>query len=229
MMTNSGSVLLWLNSSFAQIKAHLFDHIKWKWESNTKTHKIQEKEIICKLKRGQTAAAGEIYSCLVCWRGDSLFYDPAALLFPERRYVTPSSLHSPVLVLTAASTTPFTSSSLQPQQRLEENRYRTFTANISDPDLDRMSAHLMTVGETFPVVIPWKCFHDTSSCRRTFLSHGLCWLFQLVMEFCGAGSITDLVKNTKGNSLKEDWIAYISREILRVGPPSHIKSQIRAL
>lgn len=41
-------------------------------------------------------------------------------------------------------------------------------------------------------------------------------LLQLVMEFCGAGSITDLVKNTKGNSLKEDWIAYISREILRV-------------
>ncbi|KAM9486037.1 mitogen-activated protein kinase kinase kinase kinase 4-like isoform 5-T5 [Clarias gariepinus] len=37
----------------------------------------------------------------------------------------------------------------------------------------------------------------------------------LVMEFCGAGSITDLVKNTKGNWLKEDWIAYISREILR--------------
>ncbi|XP_032325564.1 mitogen-activated protein kinase kinase kinase kinase 4 isoform X21 [Camelus dromedarius] len=37
----------------------------------------------------------------------------------------------------------------------------------------------------------------------------------LVMEFCGAGSITDLVKNTKGNALKEDWIAYISREILR--------------
>uniref|UniRef100_A0A671SYK5 non-specific serine/threonine protein kinase n=1 Tax=Sinocyclocheilus anshuiensis TaxID=1608454 RepID=A0A671SYK5_9TELE len=37
----------------------------------------------------------------------------------------------------------------------------------------------------------------------------------LVMEFCGAGSITDLVKNTKGNTLKEEWIAYISREILR--------------
>uniref|UniRef100_A0A8C8A7C0 non-specific serine/threonine protein kinase n=1 Tax=Oryzias sinensis TaxID=183150 RepID=A0A8C8A7C0_9TELE len=31
----------------------------------------------------------------------------------------------------------------------------------------------------------------------------------LVMEFCGAGSVTDLVKNTKGSSLKEDWIAYI--------------------
>lgn len=41
-------------------------------------------------------------------------------------------------------------------------------------------------------------------------------VLQLVMEFCGAGSITDLVKNTKGNTLKEDWIAYISREILRV-------------
>lgn len=39
---------------------------------------------------------------------------------------------------------------------------------------------------------------------------------QLVMEFCGAGSVTDLVKNTKGSSLKEDWIAYICREILRV-------------
>uniref|UniRef100_A0AAQ4RJQ0 non-specific serine/threonine protein kinase n=1 Tax=Gasterosteus aculeatus aculeatus TaxID=481459 RepID=A0AAQ4RJQ0_GASAC len=38
----------------------------------------------------------------------------------------------------------------------------------------------------------------------------------LVMEFCGAGSVTDLVKNTKGSSLKEDWIAYICREILRV-------------
>uniref|UniRef100_A0A674BDD1 non-specific serine/threonine protein kinase n=1 Tax=Salmo trutta TaxID=8032 RepID=A0A674BDD1_SALTR len=37
----------------------------------------------------------------------------------------------------------------------------------------------------------------------------------LVMEFCGAGSITDLIKNTKGNSLKEEWTAYICREILR--------------
>jgi len=36
----------------------------------------------------------------------------------------------------------------------------------------------------------------------------------LVMEYCGAGSITDLVKSTKGNSLKEEWISYISKEIL---------------
>jgi hypothetical protein len=27
---------------------------------------------------------------------------------------------------------------------------------------------------------------------------------KLVMEYCGAGSITDLVKSTKGNSLKEE-------------------------
>ncbi|XP_059908575.1 TRAF2 and NCK interacting kinase a isoform X2 [Gadus macrocephalus] len=37
----------------------------------------------------------------------------------------------------------------------------------------------------------------------------------LVMEFCGAGSVTDLIKNTKGSSLKEEWSAYICREILR--------------
>ena len=37
----------------------------------------------------------------------------------------------------------------------------------------------------------------------------------LVMEFCGAGSITDLVKSAKGSCLKEEWIAYICREILR--------------
>uniref|UniRef100_A0A3P8WYP7 Protein kinase domain-containing protein n=1 Tax=Cynoglossus semilaevis TaxID=244447 RepID=A0A3P8WYP7_CYNSE len=37
----------------------------------------------------------------------------------------------------------------------------------------------------------------------------------LVMEYCGAGSVTDLVKRTKGNCLKEDWIAYVCREVLR--------------
>ncbi|XP_023236306.1 mitogen-activated protein kinase kinase kinase kinase 4-like isoform X1 [Centruroides sculpturatus] len=35
------------------------------------------------------------------------------------------------------------------------------------------------------------------------------------MEYCGAGSVTDLVKSTKGQCLKEEWIAYICREILR--------------
>ena len=39
---------------------------------------------------------------------------------------------------------------------------------------------------------------------------------QLVMEYCGAGSVTDLVKSTKNRTLKEDWIAYICREVLRV-------------
>ena len=33
----------------------------------------------------------------------------------------------------------------------------------------------------------------------------------LVMEYCGAGSVTDIVKSTKGQTLKEDWIAYICR------------------
>lgn len=37
----------------------------------------------------------------------------------------------------------------------------------------------------------------------------------LVMEYCGAGSVTDLVKSTKMLSLREDWIAYICREITR--------------
>ncbi|OQR73670.1 misshapen kinase 1-like [Tropilaelaps mercedesae] len=37
----------------------------------------------------------------------------------------------------------------------------------------------------------------------------------LVMEYCGAGSVTDLVKSTKGQQLKEEWIAYVCREILR--------------
>ena len=35
------------------------------------------------------------------------------------------------------------------------------------------------------------------------------------MEFCGAGSISDLIKSTKGCSLREEWIAYLCREILR--------------
>ncbi|XP_069468828.1 nik-related protein kinase isoform X3 [Ambystoma mexicanum] len=37
----------------------------------------------------------------------------------------------------------------------------------------------------------------------------------LVMEYCGAGSVTDLVKKSKGNCFKEDWIAYVCREVLR--------------
>ncbi|KAK6033494.1 kinase domain protein [Ostertagia ostertagi] len=42
--------------------------------------------------------------------------------------------------------------------------------------------------------------------------HDQLWL---VMEFCGSGSVTDLVKSSKASSIKEDWIAYICREILR--------------
>ncbi|XP_062873342.1 traf2 and NCK-interacting protein kinase-like [Trichomycterus rosablanca] len=37
----------------------------------------------------------------------------------------------------------------------------------------------------------------------------------LVMEFCGGGSLASLIKSTRKKSLKEEWTAYISREILR--------------
>ena len=43
--------------------------------------------------------------------------------------------------------------------------------------------------------------------------HDQLWL---VMEFCGSGSVTDLIKSSKSGYLKEEWIAYISREILSV-------------
>lgn len=43
--------------------------------------------------------------------------------------------------------------------------------------------------------------------------HDQLWL---VMEFCGSGSITDLVKSSKAGCLKEEWIAYVCREILHV-------------
>ena len=35
------------------------------------------------------------------------------------------------------------------------------------------------------------------------------------MEYCGAGSVTDLLKSSRGRSLKEDWISYISKGVLR--------------
>ena len=35
------------------------------------------------------------------------------------------------------------------------------------------------------------------------------------MEYCGAGSVTDLLKSSPRRSLREDWIAYICREVLQ--------------
>ncbi|XP_006172011.1 nik-related protein kinase [Tupaia chinensis] len=37
----------------------------------------------------------------------------------------------------------------------------------------------------------------------------------MVMELCAAGSVTDVVRMSTNQSLKEDWIAYICREILQ--------------
>lgn len=39
--------------------------------------------------------------------------------------------------------------------------------------------------------------------------------YNLINSYFFPGSVTDLVKSTKGQSLKEEWIAYICREILR--------------
>jgi len=43
--------------------------------------------------------------------------------------------------------------------------------------------------------------------------HDQLWL---VMEFCGSGSVTDLIKSSKSGFLREEWIAYICKEILGV-------------
>lgn len=45
------------------------------------------------------------------------------------------------------------------------------------------------------------------------VQHDQLWL---VMEFCGSGSITELIKNSKQGYLKEEWIAYVCKEILNV-------------
>jgi len=36
----------------------------------------------------------------------------------------------------------------------------------------------------------------------------------LVMEYCGAGSVTDLLKSSPKRSLREEWISFICREVL---------------
>lgn len=68
------------------------------------------------------------------------------------------------------------------------------------------------------IVVEWVFAHGTSAGSPSVLwQRCVAFVFlQLVMEYCGAGSVTDLVKKTKGNCFKEDWIAYICREVLRV-------------
>lgn len=66
--------------------------------------------------------------------------------------------------------------------------------------------------QVFSLLACWQSCGEGALC--VFVS------LQLVMEYCGAGSVTDLVKKTKGNCFKEDWIAYICREVLRVSPAS---------
>uniref|UniRef100_A0A8C6Q6R3 non-specific serine/threonine protein kinase n=1 Tax=Nothobranchius furzeri TaxID=105023 RepID=A0A8C6Q6R3_NOTFU len=59
-----------------------------------------------------------------------------------------------------------------------------------------------------------RCLHSILQNISVTKAHHAHFL-HLVMEFCGAGSVTDLIKNTKGNGLKEDWAAYICREIAK--------------
>lgn len=92
-----------------------------------------------------------------------------------------------------------------------------------DPTAHNSCAAIEDLGRNGLLMHLWQSIYIHINVH-SFLN-GSSFLLQLVMEFCGAGSITDLVKNTKGNSLKEDWIAYISREILRVSFYSrHINS-----
>uniref|UniRef100_A0A671SXI2 non-specific serine/threonine protein kinase n=1 Tax=Sinocyclocheilus anshuiensis TaxID=1608454 RepID=A0A671SXI2_9TELE len=89
-------------------------------------------------------------------------------------------------------------------------------AAIKVMDVTEVSAHRSCSAMLSTSLFSHTHTHTHTSSCLTFhtLSHSSTFLL-LVMEFCGAGSITDLVKNTKGNTLKEEWIAYISREILR--------------
>uniref|UniRef100_A0A8C1M1F6 non-specific serine/threonine protein kinase n=1 Tax=Cyprinus carpio TaxID=7962 RepID=A0A8C1M1F6_CYPCA len=84
------------------------------------------------------------------------------------------------------------------------------SAHSSQSHTFHISVHTLTHTDTHTHSLTHKHMHTHSHTHSHTNTHT-----HLVMEFCGAGSITDLVKNTKGNTLKEDWIAYISREILR--------------
>ncbi|KAE8598052.1 hypothetical protein XENTR_v10016698 [Xenopus tropicalis] len=39
---------------------------------------------------------------------------------------------------------------------------------------------------------------------------------ELVLEYCSGGSLYDLINSTKGQSLKETWIGFVCREVLKV-------------
>lgn len=76
--------------------------MKPKDESQSETGEAEEKK----------SAAGEIYSWSFVEGRITSFYDPAALLFLERRRDLTPAPHSTVFVFTAASTTPFTASTV---------------------------------------------------------------------------------------------------------------------
>ncbi|OCT72612.1 hypothetical protein XELAEV_18035593mg, partial [Xenopus laevis] len=40
-------------------------------------------------------------------------------------------------------------------------------------------------------------------------------LLEIVLEYCGGGSLYDMINSTKGQSLRETWIGYICKEVLK--------------
>eukprot|EP00079_Xenopus_tropicalis_P035708 XP_017949479.1 PREDICTED: serine/threonine-protein kinase mig-15-like [Xenopus tropicalis] len=46
---------------------------------------------------------------------------------------------------------------------------------------------------------------------------------ELVLEYCSGGSLYNLIDSTEGQSLKETWIGYVCREVLKVNLDSLLK------
>ncbi|XP_041433403.1 serine/threonine-protein kinase mig-15-like [Xenopus laevis] len=40
-------------------------------------------------------------------------------------------------------------------------------------------------------------------------------LLEIVLEYCGGGSLHNLISKTNGQSLKETWIGYVCKEVLK--------------
>ncbi|OCT60941.1 hypothetical protein XELAEV_18046965mg [Xenopus laevis] len=41
------------------------------------------------------------------------------------------------------------------------------------------------------------------------------YILQIVLEYCGGGSLYNLISKTNGQSLKETWIGYVCEEVLK--------------
>ncbi|OCT65296.1 hypothetical protein XELAEV_18041535mg, partial [Xenopus laevis] len=48
-------------------------------------------------------------------------------------------------------------------------------------------------------------------------------LLEIVLEYCGGGSLSNLISKTNGQYLKETWIGYVCKEVLKVRPDLPLK------